>query len=436
MKLSSKRILLSLMLVSSSAGLFAQKLEKAKDLLEKKKLPEAQTEIDGVLAQEKNKNNAEAWYVKGKIYGTIASDSTKANAVPNAKDVSLDALKKYMELEGQVKDSAKRFLLLTMDNRRPITDLYSNYSKEAASYYNAGNYVDALKGFQNSLSIFDLLSKQGWTGGITLDTISVLYAGISAEKASKLDTAAVYYGKIAEAKAKAQGYESIYKWLADYYKTKGDVENAGKYTKLGKEVYPDDPFWNTFELAMISKDGSPDQLFAKYDEVLKQDPKNHAIWYNYAAELYNTAYNEDTTKRPANQQEYLDNAAEKIKKSIELKNDYANSHYLNGVIFTAKADQVDKKNKTIRPPKGGKLSADELKQKETLRNEMKTIIDSAITEFEMVDQLVGKEGKLKMEDKQMLKDTYDRLIIFYEQRKDDTKAAAYTDKFNNVDKVH
>ena len=54
MKLSSKRILLSLMLVSSSAGLFAQKLEKAKDLLERKKYPEAQAEIDGVLAQEKN----------------------------------------------------------------------------------------------------------------------------------------------------------------------------------------------------------------------------------------------------------------------------------------------------------------------------------------------------------------------------------------------
>ncbi len=41
-----------------------------------------------------------------------------------------------------------------------------------------------------------------------------------------------------------------------------------------------------------------------------------------------------------------------------------------------------------------------------------------------------------MEEKQMLKDTYDRLIIFYEQRKDDAKATAYTDKFNNVDKVH
>ncbi len=125
-----------------------------------------------------------------------------------------------MELERGIKDSTKRFLLLTLDNRRPLTDLYSAFSKEAASFYNAGNYNDALAGFQGSLEVFDLLSREGWTGAVKLDTISVLYAGISAEKANKLDTAAMYYGKIAEVRAKSEGYESIYKWLANYYKEK------------------------------------------------------------------------------------------------------------------------------------------------------------------------------------------------------------------------
>ncbi len=432
-----KSIVMSLMLVCAGTGLFAQKLEKAKILLERGKITEAIAEADKVLSTDKHKNSAEAYYVKAKAYSTLGADSTKLASDPGAKDSSLAAFKKYIELEANVKDSAKRYTHLALDNRLPITDLYANYSKEAASYYNSNNFNDALKGFKGSLEVFDILSKLGWTNGVVLDTISVLYAGISAEKANNQDIAAVYYGKIADAKAKAQGYESLYKWLADYHNTKGDPKTAVKYTTLGKEVYPDDPFWNTFELSLLGGNkASSDELFAKYDEVLKQDPSNHTIWYNYAAEVYNTAYNEDTTKRPANVDEYLAKASEKIQKSIEVKDDYPNSHYLKGIIYTAKADQVDKKNKTIRPPKGGKLTAEELKKKEDLRNDMKVIIDTAIAEFLVVDKLLGGQGKLKMEEKQMLKDTYDRLIIFYEQRKDDDKAIAFTDKFNNVDKVH
>src|SRR3954470_23462079 len=67
-----KSLFLSLVLVATTAGLFAQKLDKAKDLLGKKKLTEARTEIDNFLANPKNQNNSEAWYVKSKVYGTIA----------------------------------------------------------------------------------------------------------------------------------------------------------------------------------------------------------------------------------------------------------------------------------------------------------------------------------------------------------------------------
>src|ERR687890_240695 len=68
-----------------------------------------------------------------------------------------------------------------------------------------------------------LISQQGWTNNVVLDTTTTLYAGISAEKANKLDEAAVYYGKIAEKKATGEGFIEIYKWLADHYKQKGDV---------------------------------------------------------------------------------------------------------------------------------------------------------------------------------------------------------------------
>jgi tetratricopeptide (TPR) repeat protein len=431
-----KSFLVTLMLVGTGFGLFAQKLDKAKDLLGKKKYSEAKTEIDNFLAQDKNKNSSEAWYVKSKIYGAIGLDSTQQASSPGAKDVSLDAMKKYMDFEKNVKDSAKRYMLLTIDNRRPLTDLYSGYSKEAASLYNAGNFNDALKGFQGSLDVFDLLAKNGWTSGIMLDTISVLYAGISAEKATKLDTAATYYERIADAKAKGQGYESIYKWLADHYKQKNDLENAIKYTKLGREVYPEDPFWLGFEVNMLSESGSREQLFAKYDELTKANPTNSLFFFNYSVELYKTAYNEDTTKRPANSEELVNRSIQNAKKSIELDPKYPNSRMLLGQIYYNQAVDIVAKNKKIKPVGKIKLTPEQLKQKEDIRQEASKKFDEAAEQLAKVDEILGGSGKLKMEEKQFLKDSYDLLINIYEQKQNTEKSALYTDKFNNVDKVH
>lgn len=431
-----RSIILSMLLLITGIGLNAQKLSKAKDLLDKKKYPEARTEIDNYLAQAKNANEAEGWYVKSKIYGTIAADSTIQSTVPGARDTAFNAIKKYLELESSVKDSAKRYLALTMDNRAPLTNLYSGYSKDAATFYNAGNYNNALTDFKKSLDVFDVLVQKGWTNGIVLDTISVLYAGISAEKANKLDTAAQYYGKIAESKSKGQGYESIYKWLADYYKQKSDLDNANKYLALGKQVYPDDPFWLGFEVGMLSEKGTKEQLFAKYDEVTKANPTNPLYYFNYAVELYKTAYNEDSTKRPPNSAELTSRAIEKAQKSIELDPKYPNSRMLLGQIFYNQGVDIVAKNKTIRPSGGVKLKPEQLKQKETLRQESAAKFDSAVVQFQKLDELLGGQQKLKMEEKQFLKDAYDLLITIYEQKGDQTNATKYTEKFNNVDKVH
>src|SRR6186713_1279556 len=125
-----KSFFLLLVLTVAGIGSFAQKIDKAKDLLGKQKLPEAKTEIDNFLAIEKNKTNSEAWYTKAKIYGAISQDSILKASTPGGRETAFQALTKYVELENQIKDSAKRYLLLTLDNRKPLTDLYAGYSKD------------------------------------------------------------------------------------------------------------------------------------------------------------------------------------------------------------------------------------------------------------------------------------------------------------------
>ena len=76
------------------------------------------------------------------------------------------------------------------------------------------------------------------------------------------------------------------------------------------------------------------------------------------------------------------------------------------------------------------------KKKEELRKEVAKKFDEALPYFEKVDQILGGQGKLKMEDKQSLKDAYDLLIMIYENKDNKEKAAEYTEKFNTVDKKH
>lgn len=459
-----KKVLLTVLLAATGFGLYAQKLDKAKDLLGKKKLTEAKNEIDGVLGIEKNQALSEPYYQKSKIYLAISKDSTLKSTVPDARDVAFASLKKYLEVDSlKEKDDKKRYLLLTFEGNQPLIDIYSGYSKDGASFYNAGNYNDALTNFKKTLEVFDVLAERGIVP-MKLDTTTTLYAGISAEKASKPAEAAVYYAKIAEAKAKSEGFVEIYKWLADHYRQKNDIATAQKFSALGKEVYPEDQFWTGFDLEMLSDKGTKAELFKKYEDVIKENPDNHIFLFNYAVELYKEGYQEDVSKRPANSKELINKAAEMMKRTLEKKPDYANANMVMGQILYNQGVDINTENKAIRPQGGTKLTPDQLKKKDELRQEVVKKFDEATPYFEKVDELLDSQAKLKMEDKEILKNALDLLITINEEKtaqletkrnaadtqkktaevkqyeadikKLQDKTAIYTDKFNNVDRKH
>jgi hypothetical protein len=458
-----KKMVLTALLAAVGFLSQAQKIEKAKDLLSKKKLTEAKNEIDAVLAVEKNKTSGDAWYQKAKIYGAIAADSSLKATVPDARNTAFEAMKTYLDLESKEKDAAKRNIQLTLDNNAPLIDLYTGYSKDAASFYNASNYNDAFVNFKNSLAIFDLMSARNIIP-IKLDTTTTLYAGISAEKANKPDDAAIYYGKIAEAKAKGEGFVEIYKWLADYYRRKDDVANASKFSALGREVYPGDQFWTGFELDMAREKGNKDDLFKKYEQVIKENPDNYLFLFNYGVELYQTGYDPDASKRPSNSKELIAKAVEVMSKTLEKKPDYANANMVLGQIFYNQGVEINNENKNIRPAGNVKLTPDQLKKKEELRVETAKKFDQALPYLVKVDEILDAQGKLKMEDKDNLKNALDLLIIIneekvnqLEQKKRQAEAkkdvagvkaidadikkmqdsvTKYTDKYNNIDRKH
>ena len=407
-----KRVLLSMVLAFLATGLFAQKLDKAKDKLKEGKLDEAKSEVDAFLAIDKNQKNAEAWYTKAKIYNAIAaSDKSKAD---ESHAAAFDALKKYVQYDD------KSLILLQIDKYQPLNDVYRAYFKQGADYFN------------DKKASADTQIVAAWTSKI--DTTSTLYAGVSAEKLEKPDEAAIYYGQLADNKIKKYGGDDlvgIYQWLARHYADKKDTANANKYVALGRELFPKDTFWPSLEIDMAKEGTDKNALFAKYEDVISRYPENHLFQYDYAYELYKYAYDTSKAKRPANSDELISKALTNVSGVIKTKPDYAQAQLFAGQIIFNQGVDILAESKKIKGTK-----PEDVKKKNDLKAEALKRFDDATPYFLQVDKLLASSGKLKMDEKQALKEAYDLLITIYDQKNMKDKVKEYEVKFNDVDRVH
>jgi hypothetical protein len=151
-------------------------------------------------------------------------------------------------------------------------------------------------------------------------------------------------------------------------------------------------------------------------------------------------------------------------KTLEKKPDYANASMVLGQIYYNQGVEINNENKNIRPKPGAKLTPEETKKKDELRAETSKKFEQALPYLVKVDELLDSQGKLKMEDKDNLKNALDLLIIINEEKvnaleqkkrqaeaKKDAAAVKqidadvkklqdtvtkYTDKYNNIDRKH
>jgi hypothetical protein len=421
-----KRVLLSLALVIAGLGMYAQSLDKAKDLLKGSKLMDAKAEIDKVMEVDKNQKNPEAWYTKAKIYVAIATNDPVKAQVPDAFSSAFDALKKYIEIDD------KKLILLQLDQYKPMNDIYQGYFAAGAANYNAAKYPDALIDFKGAIAAITFMASKGWVTQ-KFDTTSTLYAGISAEKANDKDQAAVYYKTIVDSgvtKVGGNDLVDVYKWVADYFYQKNDMPHTWKYLEIGQQKYPKDLYWADTELTIWRKVGNKDSLFARYDQIVKQFPDNHLFFFNYGLELYQYASDTTTGKHPA-YDSLVKRSQELLEKCLQLKPDYPQASMVMGQISYNEGVDLQAQVKAVKGTK-----PEDVKKRADLRAEVGKRFDEAIPYLQKVDQDLGSSGKLKMDDKRVLRDSYDLLVTIYEQKNVKDRIDYYTNKFNNVDKDH
>jgi hypothetical protein len=218
---------------------------------------------------------------------------------------------------------------------------------------------------------------------------------------------------------------------------KKDNATAMKYLNLAKEVYPQkEAVWDEYEMQMVRDSGDKNALYALYDKLLAKNPSDYQTLYYYSVDLYTGAYDTSLAKRPPNSAETITKVETNLKKVVELKPDYVDGYLVLGKVIFNEANDILNESKKIRPQGAIKLKPDELKKKAELRDAAGKKFDEAVPYFEKIDGLLGSKGKLKMDDKRALKDSYDLLSSIYDNKGNKEKSNLYTDKLMNTEKIH
>lgn len=419
-----KRIMLVTLLAVITLGASAQNLDKIKDMVKNNELDKAKEAIDQLLTNPKQQKKAEPWIVKAKVYGAIAANDKFKTLVPDGRTDAFEAIKKADEI-----DKTETTTLLTLDQYKPIYELYSGYFDLGASQYNAEKYEDALSSFKKSNSISEYIFSKGW-GLSKLDTTLVYYSALSAMNAKKDDDAVVLFQKMADNKiASKPEHVTIYRYLAKYYLDKKDIPNMQKYVKLGQELYPKDDYLPLVEFDYLRNQGDKKAIYAKYEELIAANPQNFDMILDYANELFNETHVSDVKDRPADYAERVVKIEDLYKKALALKPEAREAnlnlakHYFNQALFL---EEDANKIKGTKP--------EDVKKKEEMKAQVVALCDKAIPPFEVVFKSLDGKENLKLSEKSEFKSACNNLAYCYDRKKDKAKSDFYQKKYDDADK--
>jgi len=414
-----KSIFALLMTVFCSVSLLAQDLPEIRDFAGKKQWDKAKDGIDKYLTNEKNAKKGEGWYLKSVVYNSMSRETNYAAQAFNLRQDAFKAYQKYLELD---KDNFEGKL----NQHATLFDVAFGYLGTASESFNGKKFDDALSNFKAAEGVEEYIVKKGFSYGDfafpAYDTQLYLNVAASAVNAKKEDVAVEYYQKIADKKIKSQGYEEIYRYLVDKFKEKNDLANRDKYLAIGKEVYPNDPYWTQTDLEDASTDKK--KLFTKYDKLIADNPTDYNLHYNYVVEMFNYAFVGDN--RPDDFAAIDAKLPVVAKKTLELNSTPEANMLMCRYYFAHINDMLDAYNAI----KGTK--PEDIKKKKDLTDAINKKYDEVLPyAMAIVDMLSAKQS-LKPGEKGNLKLATSMVLEYWERKDDKAKITFYQDKLKSI----
>jgi len=306
-------VVIAMMFIGTAT--FAQKgsVTKADFYYNKGDYASAKAEIDMAITIEKNIGKSKTWFARGKIYQGIAtSEDTMIQALDNeAIQKSVEAYNKVLGME---KETAPNAIFANAN----IEAIWGSYLNKGGEYYGEDKFSDALASFEKAL-----LVKEG-------DSLTLLYAGVSAQQTDQVDKTLDYYYQMV---ANGDGNSDVYSTLIylERYKKK-DNEKALIIVSKAKEAFPDEKKYIEEEISLLLKMDKIDEAKAKLEKEIAADPDNVYLHLNLGVLYDNIGGAMASEDKNDEAKEYFNKAKESYLNAVKVDPDNYIGNYNIGAI--------------------------------------------------------------------------------------------------------
>lgn len=428
--------LLSLMFLAFTA-VNAQNYNGIKTMVALNQLSQAKAELEKNWSNAKFISKPEAYILKASILSAMAVDEATSKTPTGEQylNEAWEAFVKYREMDPQMEVADDPIY-----QNAPI-NLYSGLYSSGYNDYQAKQWENSFKKFNNAYDLSNILiGKKILTGPI--DTNVIVMAGITAENSGKKEDATKYYSILAENKIAGEGYESVYRFLVNYYFEKNDLANFEKFKTLGAAVYPNSEYfsYDKVDFAVGLAKNFNDKL-AAVEAVLATDPNNFKANEVLGEIIYDTLNTRDDEAPVHSQAEELEKKmvaafvkASELDPKSELPLIYTGDHFINKAVRVDGEREAHAAAMKTRTKPGTMASKEDVATRDALDKKYGEALEGARLPYEKAAVLFAAkpkspEANQALRDKTQYKKVANYLATIYAFKKAQAKAAADKAKF-------
>ena len=290
------------------------KVQTAWNYLKYEKLEQAAEAIDAASVHKQTIGKDKTWYYRGLVYHKIHEDSALRVKFPDCLKTAYNSFAKALEVDPE--SSFKKDIQMRMPA------VLNRMFQEGVDHYNNKNFEAALGSFEQVLELNEM------------DTLAIVNAGFSADRAGNTAKAKSYLTRLVEMK---YSDAKVYLFLSKIHKTEGDSSGGLAIIQQARAMFPDDNNLVIEELNYFLAAGQHQEALVPLNAAIEKDISNPSLFFA-RGNIYDKIGDTDKAKS-----DYL--------KAIELKADYFDAYYnLGAMFFNQGADMFNKAN-NIPPTK-------------------------------------------------------------------------------------